>query len=254
MTTVRTPESVTALDEHGRTVQEMFSDIAPGYDRANRLMSLGIDRAWRARAVDRLLSVGGSNAAILDLCAGTLDSSLVIHRRYPHATVRAGDFSVGMLEVGRRRLQGAAAQRIHPQQMDAHAIPAADASFDAIFCAFGLRNLSDLERATAEMWRCLKPNGRLVVLEFFRPTTWFSRGFHNVYNHTVLPAVGWACTGNLSAYRYLPRSIGRFVSTGEYTARLERAGFRSVTVEPLTFGIASIVSAERHAEAVEHCA
>lgn len=250
-TSVPSPEAVDAIDEHGRTVQTMFSDIAHGYDRANRLMSLGIDRSWRAKAVAQLVVDARVKPAILDLCAGTLDSSMSIHAAYPDANILAGDFSAGMLDVGRRRLTGTAAECIEARQMDAHAIPADDGHFDAIFCAFGLRNLSDLERATAEMRRCLTVGGRLVILEFFRPTSLFSRGFHGVYNHTVLPAVGWACTGNLSAYRYLPRSIGAFVSTEEYRVVLERAGFCDVAIEPLTFGVASIVSARRGPDSEE---
>ncbi|MEE9382135.1 MAG: ubiquinone/menaquinone biosynthesis methyltransferase [Nannocystaceae bacterium] len=246
----RRPETVAALDQHGRKVQSMFSDIAHGYDRANRAMSLGIDVRWRRRAVDGVLATGvdPTTATVLDLCAGTLDSSLAIHRRYPRARIVAGDFSVGMLEQGERRLRGRAAEQIAVKQMDAHDLPEADASLDAIFCAFGLRNLSELHRATDEMRRCLRPGGRLTILEFFQPTRASARIFHAVYNHTVLPAVGWACTGNLAAYRYLPRSIGRFVSVPQYAETLVRHGFTDIEVEPLTFGVASIVRARRPRE------
>ncbi|MCA9684551.1 MAG: ubiquinone/menaquinone biosynthesis methyltransferase, partial [Myxococcales bacterium] len=207
---------IATVDEHGARVQAMFSDIAPGYDRANRIMSAGVDVRWRRKAVDGLLRGArpevdprtGAEATILDLCAGTLDSTLTIHRRFPQAQLIGGDFSAGMLATGEARVAKlggpAASARIRPVQMDAHALPLEDASLDAIFCAFGARNLSDLERASAEQLRCLRPGANLVVLEFLQPTAWVTRAFHAVYNHTVLPVVGWACTGNLDAYLYLP--------------------------------------------------
>jgi ubiquinone/menaquinone biosynthesis methyltransferase len=243
---------IATYDEHGRKVQAMFSDIAHGYDRANRIMSAGTDVRWRRRAVASLLGSerrAGSGATILDLCAGTLDSTLEIHRQYPEATLIGGDFSAGMLDAGMRRIeslgQPEALARITPRRMDAHALPQEDASLDAIFCAFGIRNLSDLRVATQEQLRCLRPGGRLVVLEFFRPSRVTTRAFHAVYNHTVLPAVGWACTGNLDAYLYLPRSIGRMCTVDEYLALLRELGFVEASAQALTFGVASFVCARK---------
>jgi ubiquinone/menaquinone biosynthesis methyltransferase len=243
-------------DAHGARVQAMFSDIAHGYDRANRIMSAGTDVRWRRKAVSTLLAPSssydadsGAGATILDLCAGTLDSTLEIHRRYPEASLIGGDFSAGMLETGVERVARIggpeAAARIAARQMDAHALPLEDESVDAIFCAFGIRNLSDLELASAEQLRCLRPGGQLVVLEFFRPEAWTTRAFHAVYNNTVLPLVGWACTGNLDAYRYLPRSIGEMRSSSDYVDLLERAGFVDTSGERFVFGVASVVRARK---------
>lgn len=240
-------ETVAAIDAHGARVQGMFTDIAPGYDRANRWMSLGIDVMWRRRAVAEALPRGGAGegARILDLCAGTLDSTLELHRRYPRAELVGGDFSAGMLAVGEAKLQGEARRLISAREMDAHALPEPDRRYDAVFCAFGVRNLSDLAAATREQFRVLRPGGRLTVLEFFRPRGLFSRAFHACYNNTVLPLVGWAATGNLGAYLYLPRSIGRFVTVAEYAALLASVGFRDVRHERLFGGVAGIVRAER---------
>ena len=240
-------EGVETVDEHGARVQAMFSDIAPGYDRANRVMSMGIDVRWRRRAVRSLLPAEsrGEDARILDLCAGTLDSSLEIHRAFPEAEIVGGDFSAGMLEVGRQRLDAEARAAITPKEMDAHELPEPASSFDALFCAFGVRNLSDLARATAEQARVLRPGGRLVVLDFFRPTTLATRAFHGLYNSTVLPVVGWAFTGNLEAYRYLPRSMQAFVSAEQYRSLLEAKGFVDIEVQGLTFGVAAVVTAVR---------
>ena len=251
---------IPTFDDHGRRVQAMFSDIAHGYDRANRIMSAGTDVRWRRKAVATLLPAladvdpdTGAGARILDLCAGTLDSTLEIHRRYPEAALIGGDFSAGMLEAGMDRIarlgDPRALTQIDPQQLDAHALPVDDASLDAIFCAFGIRNLSDLRLASAEQLRALKPGGQLVILEFFRPTAWTTRAFHAVYNRTVLPVVGWACTGNLDAYLYLPRSIGEMRTAEDYVKLLEDVGFEAPSVEALTFGVASIVRARKPTEA-----
>lgn len=239
-------ESIPTVDEHGATVQRMFSTISHGYDRANRWMSMGTDIRWRRQAVAAMLPKdAGDKPNILDLCAGTLDSTMEIHKQYPHAKVTGGDFSAGMIENGRHKITPDIADRVHAAQMDAHSLPFDDRSLDAIFCAFGVRNLSDLPLATREQARCLRPGGELTVLEFFRPTSLFTRAFHGAYNNTMLPVVGWLATGNLDAYLYLPRSIGAFQTTESYRELLEANGFTNVRIQDLTFGVASVVRATR---------
>lgn len=235
------------VDDHGERVQGMFDRIAHGYDRANRLMSLGIDVRWRNEAVRDLLPTTmptDRRAQVLDLCAGTMDSSVEIHRQYPQADIVAGDFAEEMLAKGAHKLAGAVGERITPRPMDAHALPLEDNSLDAIFCAFGVRNVSDLPRATAEQARALRPGGRLTILEFFRPTSGLSRLLHTAYNRTVLPVVGWAATGDLDAYTYLPKSIGKFEAVEDYETLLAEQGFVNVTHTKLTMGMAWIVRAE----------
>lgn len=240
----RNPASVATVDEHGDKVQQMFGRIAPGYDRANRWMSMGTDVRWRRRAVQRLQPpTDREHPRILDLCAGTMDSSVEIHHQYPQADVVAGDFSALMLEHGGDKLVGSAGERITPRVMDAHELPEDDDSLDAIFCAFGMRNVSDLPRATAEQTRCLREGGRLVVLEFFRPTAVVPRVMHALYNRTVLPVVGWLATRDWEAYTYLPRSMGRFCTVDEYADLLRAHGFVDVQTTALTFGMAWRVDA-----------
>lgn len=239
-------QPVHTVDDHGERVQRMFDRIAHGYDRANRWMSLGIDVRWRRRAVRRMMPVDVAPAPrVLDLCAGTMDSSVEIHRQFPQARIVAGDFATEMLERGRAKLVGDAAERITPQTMDAHALPFEAQSLDALFCAFGIRNLSDLSRATAEQARCLRPGGVLTVLEFFRPEQLVPRVMHAIYNRTVLPLIGWAVTGDRSAYTYLPRSIGQFESVESYSAMLTRHGFGDIEIERLSLGMAWVVRAVR---------
>lgn len=237
-------DAVDAIDAHGNKVQHMFGRIAHGYDRANRWMSLGTDIRWRRQAVARLTPpTGKPRPRLLDLCAGTMDSSVEIHEQFPQADVIAGDFSAEMLDSGRNKLTGSAGERITPVTMDAHELPEADGSLDGIFCAFGMRNVSDLPRATAEQARCLLPGGRLVILEFFRPTTVMPRVMHALYNRTVLPVVGWLATRDWEAYTYLPRSIGKFHSVEQYADLLRSHGFTDVKTKALSFGMAWQVEA-----------
>jgi demethylmenaquinone methyltransferase/2-methoxy-6-polyprenyl-1,4-benzoquinol methylase len=236
------------VDAHGQKVQHMFGRIAHGYDRANRWMSLGIDVRWRRAAVAELAAPKRAEPSrerprVLDLCAGTMDGSVEIHRQFPEADVIAGDFSAAMLERGRDKLVGSAAERITPRVMDAHALPEPDGSLDGIFCAFGMRNVSDLHRATTEQARCLRPGGRLVVLEFFRPVRLVPRVMHALYNRTVLPVVGWLATRDWEAYTYLPRSIGGFSTVEAYAELLRVHGFCDVRTRSLTLGMAWRVSA-----------
>lgn len=252
---------VEAVDAHGQQVQHMFGRIAHGYDRANRWMSLGIDARWRKAAVAELRSdaldhfdparpdpARPERPRVLDLCAGTMDSSVEIHRQFPRADVVAGDFSEQMLTRGADKLVGSAGARITPRVMDAHDLPEPTSSLDGIFCAFGIRNVSDLHRATAEQARCLRPGGRLVVLEFFRPTTVVPRVMHALYNRTVLPVVGWLATRDWEAYTYLPRSIGEFSTVEAYCDLLRTHGFCNVKARALTLGMAWRVSATRTAD------
>ena len=236
--------TVQAIDPHGEKVQSMFGRIAHGYDRANRWMSLGIDIRWRRQAVARLQPAKRDEPPrMLHLCAGTMDSSVEIHEQYPSAEIVAGDFSAEMLAGGSDKLVGSAGRQITPRTMDAHNLPENDDSLDGIFCAFGVRNLSDLPRATAEQARCLRPGGRLVVLEFFRPTTIIPRVMHSLYNRTVLPIVGWLATRDWEAYTYLPRSIGNFRTVAEYEELLRAHGFRDVKTQALSMGMAWRVEA-----------
>ena len=231
-------------DGAGRSPREMFDHIAPRYDRANRLMSAGVDILWRRKAIPRLLQGLGERPRLLDLGAGTLDGALEIVRRAPGATVVAADFAREMLRAGRAKLSTEALRaRVSPQVADGHALPYATAAFDGAFSAFCVRNLSDLPRAMRELRRVVRPGGRIAILEFFRP----SRPrlfFDRLYNAHVLPLLGWAASGDREAYRYLPASIAAFSSREEFAATLRDVGFVDVDARPLfPSGVASLVVA-----------
>ena len=243
------PRHAPGAPADGRTVQEMFDRIAPRYDAANRVMSAGVDVLWRRQAMPRLLDGLPERARILDLGAGTMDGAVAIARRAPAATVVAADFAREMLRAGRGKLDGdgparSLAARVFPQIADGHALPFADGAFDGAFSAFCVRNFRDLPRAMRELRRVVRPGGRVVILEFFRPERRrpFFDGF---YNARVLPLLGWAVTGDREAYRYLPQSIAGFVTRAEMTALLGEVGFRGgVEARPLfPAGVASLVVA-----------
>jgi demethylmenaquinone methyltransferase/2-methoxy-6-polyprenyl-1,4-benzoquinol methylase len=222
-------------------VRGMFDRIAGRYDRANRIMSAGVDVLWRRKAIRTLLDGFGDAPSALDLGAGTLDGALAIRRQRPQAQVCAADFARNMLVAGRGKT---GANEVVAHVADAHALPYHDGVFDVAFSAFCVRNLRDLPVAMRELRRVVRPFGRIVVLEFFRPghRRPFWDGF---YNGRMLPLIGRAVTGDASAYHYLPESIARFLARHEFEALLRSLGFSRVTGRELfPGGVASMVVAE----------
>lgn len=222
---------------HAAAARGMFDRIAPTYDTLNRLLSAGIDARWRLRAVRELR---GTSGPVLDLCAGTLDLSALLEQARPDDRVVAVDFSAAMLEAGKRKAP-------HTKLVvgDATALPFGDREFGAVICGFGMRNLGDPERGIREVMRVLRPGGRFVTLELFRPTRLTTRAFHRAYAGVLLPALGGLVSGDGGAYRYLVRSMARFFSREEYEGLLRASGFSDVWGADLTLGIAAVVRAEK---------
>jgi ubiquinone/menaquinone biosynthesis methyltransferase len=220
-------------------IRRMFDRIAPSYDRLNHLLTFNIDRRWRQRAVASLSLP--ETPRLLDLCAGTLDLTAELVRNYPGGLTVATDFSLPMLRSGTTK----AGPRAVTVCADALALPFGSGSFDAVLCAFGVRNLASLEEGMDEIRRVLRPGGQLAVLEFFRPEGLWSRGLQQLYNGWVLPWVGGALSGDRSAYRYLAGSISAFASVQEFRELLGSRGFTSPDPTRLFPGVATLVTAAR---------
>lgn len=216
----------------------MFDRIAPRYDQANRVMSMGIDKLWRRKAIAALVQDVSANARFFDLGAGTLDGAMGILKRRPQAQVFAADFARNMLRVG---LKKAGSSKVWAQVADGHVLPYRSAVFDGAFSAFCVRNLVDLPKALRELRRVVRSGGRIVILEFFRPLH-RRRFWDGIYNARVLPWLGWATTGDRAAYQYLPESIAQFRSLPEFLDDVRAAGFIEVVGQSLfPSGIASMV-------------
>ena len=218
----------------------MFSDIAPTYDLLNRLLSFGVDRLWRKRAVASLLQgYDGKEAWFLDLATGTADVALEVHRRAGGAARIVGvDFAYPMLERGKAK----AASKNAPLsliQADGLRLPFKDGAFDGVIIAFGLRNFEDRDAGLAEMGRILKAGGRLAVLEFGHPQGLFGL-LYAFYFRVLLPVVGRLVSAHRSAYNYLPNTVYEFPDAEMLSAMMRDAGFREVTHRPMTGGIAEL--------------
>jgi demethylmenaquinone methyltransferase/2-methoxy-6-polyprenyl-1,4-benzoquinol methylase len=216
----------------------MFDAIARRYDTLNHLLSAGLDKRWRARAV-RALALTGTER-VLDMCTGTADLAIAA------ATDAAGrardvigiDFSSEMLKHGRKKLLASGlASRIWLVRGDATRVPLPDASVDAAMVAFGIRNVIDAEEACREFRRVLRPGGRLAVLEFGSPAIPGLRALYLWYFRRVLPLVGRLISRHSDAYTYLPASVIEFPTGEAFGAILRRAGFPVVRYETMSFGI-----------------
>lgn len=223
-------------------VQAMFARIAPGYDRANFWMSMGIDRIWRADAIRRCGdSVKGD---VLDLCAGTLDFSRMLSPEA--ATLTALDFCQPMLDAGVKNLPPRPGRP--PVRLicaDAREIPLPDASLDAVLAGFGIRNVPEPERAVREVFRVLRPGGVFLTVDFFRPTAPLARLMSASYNRIVLPIVGGLITGDSAAYRYLADSMGAWTDRAGYERMCREAGFDQVDGAELFPPVAARVRARK---------
>ncbi|CAN5747081.1 bifunctional demethylmenaquinone methyltransferase/2-methoxy-6-polyprenyl-1,4-benzoquinol methylase UbiE [soil metagenome] len=216
-------------------VRRMFGAIAPRYDLLNHLLSLNRDRAWRRRAVDRLLNGATPAGTYLDACAGTLDLAVELADRDGFSgTVLGFDFAYPMLAAGRGKLHG---RGIVPACADALRLPLADGTVDGAMVAFGVRNLADVDAGLRELRRVIRPGGRLVVLEFMTPQWQPFRAVYLSYFRHVLPFIGRLISKHGSAYSYLPASVLAFPEPPELKARMEAAGLCAVEWQAMTGGI-----------------
>jgi demethylmenaquinone methyltransferase/2-methoxy-6-polyprenyl-1,4-benzoquinol methylase len=219
-------------------VEEMFDSIATRYDLLNKVLSAGIDKSWRKKAIDELIAIKPN--AILDIATGTADLALECMRLKP-AEIIGIDISNKMLDIGRHKIMAKGYQGIiRLEQADSEQLPYDDARFDAITVAFGVRNFEHLEEGLKEMYRVLRPGGKVVILEFSQPDRFPVKQFYNFYSYKVMPKIGQMLSKERSAYEYLPASVSAFPHGKNFLSILTKTGFRDTKSIPLTFGIASI--------------
>ena len=219
-------------------IEHMFDSIAAGYDRLNHLMSLGIDKVWRRRAL-KLIVTPDSPQTILDVACGTGDFSILIaEAAHPDSKIYAADLSEGMLEVMRQKLMGKGLDgRIRPVRCNCEQLPFTEGCFDRVTIAFGIRNFEHRETALKEFLRVLKPGGKLMVLELSVPSNRLLRWCYNIYFKNITPLIGGLVSGDKAAYRYLPASVHNFPSPREFCCMMEEAGFRDVRCRTFTLGL-----------------
>jgi demethylmenaquinone methyltransferase/2-methoxy-6-polyprenyl-1,4-benzoquinol methylase len=220
----------------------MFDAIAGRYDLLNHLLSAGLDRRWRARAV-RALGLTGQEV-VLDLCTGTAD--LAIEAASQAGSVVGVDFAGRMLAIAKDKVRSAGLdRRIALVRGDASRVPLGADVADAVTVAFGIRNVEDPEKACAEMLRVLKPGGRLAIVEFGLPRPGLLRTVYLWYFTTVLPRIGRVISKHPDAYTYLPASVGVFYNSDRFQSLLRDCGFSAVTATSLTFGVVSLYTARK---------
>jgi demethylmenaquinone methyltransferase/2-methoxy-6-polyprenyl-1,4-benzoquinol methylase len=236
---------LTDISKSPERIAGMFDAIAGNYDFLNHLLSAGIDRRWRRKAIGSLQLTGQER--VLDLCTGTADLAIAALDASPGAARVVGvDFAGAMLRVGLAKTRARdLTRRITLVRGDAACIPAAGESVNAVTVAFGIRNVQNTAAACDEIHRVLAPGGRLAVLEFAIPTTPGVRAAYLWYFNQVLPRIGKVISRHNAAYGYLPASVGAFASPDEFVKILRQSGFADIKAVPLTFGIVYLYTAQR---------
>lgn len=221
----------------------MFDRIAGKYDFLNHFLSLNIDKGWRRKAIREVMAV--QPGQVLDVATGTGDMAIAaVKAGVPHVT--GIDISQGMLAVGQKKIENGGLQKqITLQSGDSEALAFPDEHFDAVMCAYGVRNFENLEAGLKEMKRVLRPGGKVVILEFSKPKTFPVKQFYGFYSQTLLPFFGRFFSKDKTAYAYLPESVAAFPEGKEFVAILKKCGFEQAKARPLTFGITTLYTAVR---------
>ncbi|HZV88154.1 MAG TPA: bifunctional demethylmenaquinone methyltransferase/2-methoxy-6-polyprenyl-1,4-benzoquinol methylase UbiE [Candidatus Binatus sp.] len=246
------PEGAHTEADASRKVREMFTQIAPSYDALNHLLSLQLDRLWRARVARRLRPIlVNPNALVLDLCCGTGDLALAL-RKSGKARIIGADFAHTMLVRARAKSILGSSHSGMPAppplplaEADALRLPFADSSFDLVTTAFGFRNLANYESGLREIHRVLKPGGTIAILEFTEPPDGLLGDLYRWYFRTVLPRIGGWLSGDPTAYTYLPKSVSRFFRPPELASLMSAVGYQSVSFKSWTFGTVALHTAQR---------
>lgn len=224
-------------------VADMFNNIAGKYDFLNHFLSLGIDKGWRKKAIREIQKVQPRN--ILDVATGTGDLAIAAAALKPDK-ITGVDIAEQMLAVGRtkiaeKQLEG----MITLQTGDSEAMPFSDNSFDAVTCAYGVRNFENLEKGLTEMSRVMRPGGKLAILEFSKPQRFPVKQLYAFYFRYILPTLGKMVSKHSTAYTYLPQSVMAFPEGKVFCDTLTRCGFKDAKARPLTLGITTLYTATK---------
>ena len=222
-----------------KKVREIFDNVVEGYDLMNDLMSFGIHRIWKRLALE--MSGIRSNSCVLDLAGGTGDMvKLIAPRLGPDGIVILSDINERMIESGRDKLIDLGIDNFFSVQLDAETIPFKENSFDLISIAFGLRNVTDKTKTLTSILNCLKPGGRLLVLEFSKPNNEILREIYDIYSFEIIPKLGEIVLSSEESYQYLAESIRMHPNQEELKSLFENCGFENCKYENLTNGIVAI--------------
>lgn len=235
-------EDITPYEESSENkknqVSQMFDNISGNYDFLNIVLSMGIDRSWRKKLVKAIKTYQPQR--ILDVATGTGDLAIALQKANPKQTIGV-DISEGMLEVGKRKVEKLGfSDKIKLQVGDSENLEFETESFDAATVAFGVRNFENLEKGVAEIYRVLKNNAPLAILEFSKPDSKIFRQLYFFYFNNVLPRVGRMISKDSRAYTYLPESVHAFPDGVKFENILKEIGFKSVHSKKLTFGICTL--------------
>jgi len=233
-----------STDSKKKQVENMFDKIAYRYDFLNRFLSAGIDVGWRKKAIKELVSLHPKQ--ILDVATGTGDFAITSYEILKPEKITGIDISEGMLEIGRKKIIKTGLQnQIELLNGDSEAILFDDNSFDAVTVAFGVRNFENLEKGLSEIKRVLRPGGKLIVLEFTRPSMPVIKQLYGFYMKFITPKIGKIIAKNNDAYQYLNDSVFQFPEKENFIHILNQSAYRNAFYKTLTLGICTIYCAEK---------
>jgi demethylmenaquinone methyltransferase / 2-methoxy-6-polyprenyl-1,4-benzoquinol methylase len=220
-------------------VADMFNNISKTYDFLNHFMSLGIDIIWRKKAINELKAIKPKR--ILDVATGTGDLAFEALSMLDPEKIVGVDISAGMLEVAKQKIaKRNLGHKFEVRLGDSERLPFEADEFDAITVAYGVRNFENLEAGLADMFRVLKPGGKLVVLEFSKPKVFPIKQLYNFYFNYITPGIGKLFSKDARAYSYLPESVAAFPDGKDFTVLMDKVGYKTSKSRPLAFGICSI--------------
>jgi demethylmenaquinone methyltransferase/2-methoxy-6-polyprenyl-1,4-benzoquinol methylase len=235
------PDAASNLSKKAQ-VAEMFNNIAGRYDFLNHFLSMGIDKGWRKKAIAEVASINPQN--ILDVASGTGDMAIAAAIKIQPKQITGIDIADQMLAVGRKKI---AIQNLSGiitlQTGDSELMPFVTGAYDAVMCAYGVRNFEHLEIGLTEMCRVLRPGGKVVILEFSHPTRTPIKQLFRFYFRFILPKLGMLVSKHSRAYTYLPESVMAFPEGNKFCAILEHCGFKDAKARPLSFGITTLYTA-----------